>query len=545
MPTPGIELASVSDALAALDHATGMVCAGEIAQIMAIAALCDLHRVDESKLVEGCERWVPGGADGTPTIGEFIAAEIGAMLGVSPASAMTRIARVLNVRHRHPVLWAAVVAGGMRFYEAARVADACAVAGLSAEACRWLDQQCAIALRLQPWARVRGKIDAWIPMADPALAAERAAKAAEARNVGVGRIVDGHCDLWGRVDAADGIAFDQALNTIAATLTDGQPAGQPGDAAPCGDVVRAHMSRDHRRAAAVGVLARQALGQAELPRAAEIIVRIDATTAPAAVDAPADLAVVDATADAVGALACGDVVAGEITMFPDGRPHPAGAGAFARGDKVAEGATLTDGDRSHLGIAAEGGAASRRALPGAATACPGGSVRGETSFVAGLVLSPVAEVQGWGAVLTSQLGSLLDGCKVTVRPVVDTRRLPEARGYEIPDSMRLAVTERWPVDAFPYGTTRSNACDVDHSKPYGDGGLTEVDNLAPLERFGHRVRTHGGWKLEQSEPGRLTWRSPHGYTYAVTPAGTLRIGRPPPSEHDWWNQEPPDWLDPA
>ena len=463
MPTPGIELASVSDALAALDHATGMVCAGEIAQTMAIAALCDLHKIDENKLVEGCERWVPGGADGTPNIGEFIAAETGAMLGVSPANAMTRIARVLNVRHRHPVLWAAVVAGGMRFYEASRVADACAAAGLSAEACRWLDQQCAIALRFQPWARVRGKIDAWIPMADPALAAERAAKAAEARNVGVGRIVDGHCDLWGRVDAADGIAFDQALNAIAATLTDAHSVSQSGEAASCGDVVRAQMSRDHRRAAAVGVLARQALGQAELPRAAEIIVRIDATT---------DFAVVDATA------------------------------------------------------------------------CPGGSVRARASFLAGLVLSPVAEVQGWGAVLTSQLGRLLDGCKVTVRPVVDAGRLSAARGYEIPDTMRLAATERWPVDSFPYGTLRSTACDVDHSKPYGDGGLTEVDNLAPLKRFGHRVRTHGGWTVEQAEPGRLTWVSPYGYTYAVTPAGTLRIGRPPPSEHDWWNQEPPDWLDP-
>ena len=504
MPTPGIELASVSDALAALDHATGMVCAGEIAQIMAIAALCDLHKIDENKLVEGCERWVPGGADGTPNIGEFIAAEIGAMLGVSPANAMVRIARVLNVRHRHPMVWASVVAGGMRFYEASRVADVCAAAGLSAEACRWLDQLCAIALRIQPWARVRGKIDAWIQMADPALAAERAAKAAEARNVGVGRIVDGHCDLWGRVDAADGIAFDQALNAIAATLTDGQPDGQPGDVASCGDAVRAQMSRDHRRAAAVGVLARQALGQAELPRAAEIIVRIDATTASAAVNATTNLATVDATADAVDALASGDVIAGEVEASPSGMAS----------------------------------------LPGAATAAPGGSVRGEASFLAGLVLAPVAEVQGWGAVLTSQLGHLLDGCKVTVRPVVDTGRLRPARGYEIPDVMRLAVNERWPVDASPYGTLRSTACDLDHSKPYADGGLTEVDNLAPLKRYAHRVRTHGGWKLEQAEPGQLTWTSPHGYTYAVTPAGTLRIGRPPPSEHDWWNQEPPDWLDP-
>ncbi|MBK8461514.1 MAG: DUF222 domain-containing protein [Nigerium sp.] len=446
MSAPGIELASVADALAALDHATGMLQAAEIGQALAIASICDQYRVDESKLVEGCERWVRGGADGTPNIGEFIAAEIGANLGVSPASAMVRIARVLNVRHRHPVLWQAVMAGEMRFYEAAQVADACVAAGVNAEACWWLDRQCAIALRIQPWSRVRSKIDAWILMADPALAAERAARAAQARNVGVGRIVDGHCDLWGRLDAADGVAFDQALDALAATLPDGTPA----DASRLGEAVGAQLSRDHRRAVAVGVLARQALGQSELPRAAQIVVRIDATTG----------------TDAVGVESADS-----------------------------------------------------------------------------LVLSPVAQVQGRGAVLTTQLSGLLDGCTVTVRPVVDARQLLPAEGYDIPDAMRLAVTERWPVDAFPYGSQRSTACDLDHSKPYGEGGPTEVGNLAPLKRFAHRVRTHGGWKLEQSEPGRLIWTSPHGYTYAVTPAGTVRIGRPPPSEHDWWNQEPPDWLD--
>ncbi|MBK8462136.1 MAG: DUF222 domain-containing protein, partial [Nigerium sp.] len=88
------------------------------------------------------------------------------------------------------------------------------------------------------------------------------------------RIVDGHCDLWGRLDAADGVAFDQALDALAATLLDGTPA----DSSRLGEAVGVQLSRDHRRAVAVGVLARQALGQSELPRAAQIVVRIDATT---------------------------------------------------------------------------------------------------------------------------------------------------------------------------------------------------------------------------------------------------------------------------
>ena len=458
--TPAIELASVSDALAALDHATQTMRASEVGQVLAIAALCDLHRVDETKLVAGCERWVRGGADGTPQIGEFIAAELGGILGVSPASAMVRIATILNVRHRHPALWAAVIAGRMRFYEAGQIADTCVDARLGAEACWWVDRQCAIALLTQPWARVRPKVAGWILMADPDMAAERALRAAETRKVGVGTIVDGHCDLWGRLDAADGIAFDQALTTIAATLpTDTDTDTQATAFADAGDGSSARASLDQRRAAAVGILARQALGQPELPRAADIIVRIDATA---------------------HGMAC--------------------------------------------------------------PADPGGGTPTDTAAAA-LVLSPVAEVEGWGPVLTTQLRSLVDGCKVTVRPVIDARNVPVFDGYEVPDTMRLAVTERWPVDAFPYGTLRSTACDADHTQSYGEGGRTEVDNLAPVKRFGHRVRTHGGWRVEQPEPGWLMWTSPYGYTYAVTPSGTLRIGRPPPQEQDWWNQEPPDWLD--
>ena len=76
-------LDSVAVAAAALDHATDTIRAAEVTQCLAIAALCDLHQVDETVLVDGCERWVPGGADGTPPIGEFVIGEIAGLLGVS------------------------------------------------------------------------------------------------------------------------------------------------------------------------------------------------------------------------------------------------------------------------------------------------------------------------------------------------------------------------------------------------------------------------------------------------------------------------------
>ena len=140
-----MRLASVADALGALAEGTRMVVAGEVAQVLAIAAACDLHHVDETVLVEGSERWLPGGADGTPDIGEFVAAELAVVLGVSPQAAVCRIASVLNVRHRHPALWQAVCSGDVRFFEAARVADACVTAGLDQTACLIVDRHCAVA----------------------------------------------------------------------------------------------------------------------------------------------------------------------------------------------------------------------------------------------------------------------------------------------------------------------------------------------------------------------------------------------------------------
>ncbi|WP_026927231.1 hypothetical protein [Granulicoccus phenolivorans] len=74
----------LGEALAALDHGVAQARAGEIAQILAIAAACDLYDVDRTVLLKGCEQVYAGGSDGTPMIGEFLAHELGPRLRVSP-----------------------------------------------------------------------------------------------------------------------------------------------------------------------------------------------------------------------------------------------------------------------------------------------------------------------------------------------------------------------------------------------------------------------------------------------------------------------------
>ncbi|WP_237742594.1 HNH endonuclease [Actinopolymorpha alba] len=61
------------------------------------------------------------------------------------------------------------------------------------------------------------------------------------------------------------------------------------------------------------------------------------------------------------------------------------------------------------------------------------------------------------------------------------------------------------------------SCDLDHTKPYSEGGETSVANVAPLCRRHHRVKTEGDWKVEQTSPGHFTYTDPHSRQYTVTP----------------------------
>lgn len=240
-----------------------MARAAEIALAISLAEAADTYRVDEGAMCAGADRLERGGADGTPLISEFLASELGPLLGLSPAATGWRIADTLNLRHRHPQLWRAFVGGEVRWWPALQVARRCAEAHLGVEAARFVDRQVAAALAVQPLGRVLRNLDRLIVAADPALARQRADEAAAFRAVGVGPARDGHVALWGTLDAADGLALDEALDAIA-------------------DAMPAEVPRGHRRAAGLGELARGAFGQDPLPRHVELIVRLDRPESPAA-----------------------------------------------------------------------------------------------------------------------------------------------------------------------------------------------------------------------------------------------------------------------
>ena len=64
------------------------------------------------------------GGEGNPTVGEFTAAELGCALRMSDGAAGKLIADALDLRHRLPLIWAAVLAGEVPAYQARYIATA-------------------------------------------------------------------------------------------------------------------------------------------------------------------------------------------------------------------------------------------------------------------------------------------------------------------------------------------------------------------------------------------------------------------------------------
>ena len=156
--------------------------------MVAVAKAAELYEVDQEAVFEGMERVIFPGHAGTPGVGEFLAAEIAGILGISTGSALQRIADVLDVRFRFPRLWEAFLGGELRWWQVVDVTNRAAVLGV--KAVEWLDRQLAWAMKVWSWQRILKHIDRWIVEADPAVAAERAEAERRHRDMEISGITD-------------------------------------------------------------------------------------------------------------------------------------------------------------------------------------------------------------------------------------------------------------------------------------------------------------------------------------------------------------------
>ena len=115
--------------------------------------------------------------------------------------------------------------------------------------------------------------------------------------------------------------------------------------------------------------------------------------------------------------------------------------------------------------------------------------------------------------------------EVIVKPVIDLNEHIHVEGYEVPDRLREQVTLRDHTCVFPWCTRSARKTDADHVIPYAEGGTTSSDNIAPLCRRHHRLKTHSAWTYTMLEPGSFLWSSPHGYQFLRDHHGTLDVSR--------------------
>lgn len=182
--------------------------------------------------------------------------------------------------------------------------------------------------------------------------------------------------------------------------------------------------------------------------------------------------------------------------------------------------------------------------PGAAGAAVPGSqlpLADVVVHIAAESLSPGATGTGVGRmvtreggtvpVLTEQIAGLLGHHRVRVMPVIDLAGDPGVDSYEIPDRIRRRLGIREGYSVFPFSTSRSRGCDVDHTIPFRRGapgspappGQTRISNLGPLARGEHRAKTAGAWRLDQPVPGLYIWTDRVGHRWAVIGGHTHRL----------------------
>jgi hypothetical protein len=114
----------------------------------------------------------------------------------------------------------------------------------------------------------------------------------------------------------------------------------------------------------------------------------------------------------------------------------------------------------------------------------------------------------WAAGLRARLGLLDNG---------PCSHANESPAYRPPARLQHLIRARQRTCCYPGCRRPAIRCDLDHTVPYDKGGRTCTCNLAPCCRRHHRAKQTPGWRLEQLQPGVMTWHLPHGLTYTVTP----------------------------
>ncbi len=481
----------VSTTLDAVDRLWGVKLDAEAEMFELAAHFADLQGDERltcgGRVLAGMERAVRLGGSGTPLVAEFACVELGARMRMGSVGARHYVADALDVRHRLPQIWVRV-----RRREA-RVAFARLVAArtrhLSVESAAEVDAAMAVFVDGSlPWGRFEARLEGRIVAADPEAAAAREAVRVSEQLARRSRSSEhGIAGFYVRSTVGVIARLDATVAHLAELL------------ALFGDTEVLEL----RRVKAIALLANPARAVELLAAGAALRSRTVDVELPW--DVPPDSDVPDDRVETVTTpLERMDVFARRVGFHPTRLPagmfvDPGGGTGFSF-----DWGALLPPLTLHVHLSEE---SLRRG-------------RG------------VARWEGEGPVTTQFVHDHLRPLhRYVIAPVLDLAGQAPVDAYEIPDRQRRAVQLRTPADSFPFSSRVSRDLDLDHVEPWraqsgggpGQSGPTRTDNLTPLGRFHHRLKTHGRWTVRQPFDGILVWRDPHGQIYLVDHTGTHKV----------------------
>jgi hypothetical protein len=142
-----------------------------------------------------------------------------------------------------------------------------------------------------------------------------------------------------------------------------------------------------------------------------------------------------------------------------------------------------------------------------------------------------AELHGYGPIAADTARRLAVQAptlhRILIDPVDGTPLQLDPRKYPLTKALRRWILYRDQICRFPGCTRKAERSEIDHTIPFGLGGLSEEGNLAVLCKKHHRLKHNSRWRVTQLGKGVLRWTSPAGRSYLTHPAA-LSSRRPPP-----------------
>ncbi|WP_260694851.1 HNH endonuclease signature motif containing protein [Streptomyces sp. IB201691-2A2] len=139
------------------------------------------------------------------------------------------------------------------------------------------------------------------------------------------------------------------------------------------------------------------------------------------------------------------------------------------------------------------------------------------------------ELKGYGPVTAGQVREIAFAAgtvwrRLLVQPASGLLVKTDPLTYKPTAETARHVVARDQYCAFPSCRMPARRCDLDHVRPFDHarperGGPTTPENLQPLCRRHHRLKTHHpGWRVARdAHTGAAVWTAPTGHTYINTP----------------------------